>query len=112
VSFLKLILDKASASTRTTAFVIRKKFAKLDTYIIDIASENIKAFNTYVKGENKKLKAMGERSTDLLEHFFEAYLTVSDKNFTSYVQQLRTDYDTGKEDIAIELLLCRGESHY
>ena len=55
---------------------------------------------------------MGERSTDLLEHLFEAYLTVSDKNFTSYVQQLRTDYDTGREDITVEQLLRRGETHF
>lgn len=112
VTFLKLILNKVSASTRATASVVRAKLSRLKEYIKEDAAEDVAMFNVYVKTQVRTLRSVGQESTDLLENIFSAYLSVSNPKFCHAIQAIRNAYDDGQEDTTPSSLMKKGESHF
>ena len=111
VLYLHLILTTAAAGSRATAGAIRRQMASLAEYMQETAKDDIPVFNDHVKRLRKRLSGLGETSSDLTEHLFEAYLTVQDTMFRAYIAEQQSKYDDG-EDISPDTLLQRTEARY
>lgn len=111
VTYLHEILSTASAGSRATAGAIRKRLSSLVQYMQEDAKDDIPKFNDYVKKQNRRLEGLGQSSSDLIDHLFDAYLSVRDNMFRTYVAELQNKYDDG-EPIDVPTLLAKTEARF
>jgi hypothetical protein len=104
--YLKVILMKFYVETNATNFFLHQSLIGLPKKITELKSD-IPAFNQYVQDTVKELAAGGETSTDLLVYLFLAYMAVEDKEFVDFIKRQKQDYDDGKENITVEVLMDR-----
>mgnify|MGYP005846595275 CR=1 FL=1 len=109
--YLKLLLQKAEADTRSVAAVIRGNLVQLPEYMANEAKQDIVAFNDYVREQMAALTSRGETSTDTLFNLFRAYLSCTDEKFTTYIQAYKDRYDEG-DNVTIETLMTKAEQKY
>ena len=110
--YLKALLNKAEADTRSMAALIRMDLATLPVYMVDTAQYDIKTFNQYVRKLVSQLQSRGEQSTDTLFNLFRAYETVKDETFRTYIQREKDDYQDGRHDLTIIELMTKAEQKY
>ena len=112
VSYLYSILSKAEASSRATASAIRKQLSKLPEYMKDTAQDNVSAFNQHVRKQNNRLVGLGQESTDLIDHMLEAYRTIRDEEFKTFISHVKNEYEMGRRNLTLDELVEETESKY
>ena len=90
----KLLVQKAVVDVRATASLMRTNLIELTKYM-ELVNCDISKFNQYVKLNHEGLHARGESCPDLMIHLFNAYLSVSDKQFRTYINLKKIAYDEG-----------------
>ena len=70
--------------------------ATLSTKISEL-DDDVVVFNEYVKNQVATLQAHGEESNDLLVNLFQAYMSVSDKEFQPWICAKRDLYNEGQD---------------
>ena len=90
----KLLVQKAVVDVRATATLMRTNLTELVKYM-ELVNCDISKFNQYVKLNHEGLHARGESCPDLMIHLFNAYLSVKDKQFKTYMNLKKIAYDDG-----------------
>jgi len=112
ICYLKYMLDKALADTRTVSANIRNSLANLPTLIAEDEEQNIIVFNDKVRQLLKDLEMRGETSSDTLFNVFRAYETCQDKTFTNYISRQKDQYEEGTLNLTTEELMQKAEQKY
>ena len=106
----KLLIQKATVDSRSTASHLRDNLATLDVYMTTVNS-NIETFNQYVKVNKQGLKARGQRTDDMMTNLFRGYLAASDRDFVTYILRKKDEYEDG-EDITDSSLMSLALNKY
>jgi hypothetical protein len=101
---LKVVIRESHIDTNATTRILREELNKLDTYMVSIDSDIVK-FNEHVKDLLEQLHARGQMTHDLLSNLFKAYKAASDKDFVSYINKKKDEYDEGQEIQPSKLML-------
>ena len=109
--FLKVILTKFHVETNATNHHLRKCLMALPAKMMKLKFD-IPAFNSYVQETVALLGAGGQTSTDLLVYLFDAYRKVEDKEFGDFIKRQKQDYDDGRQEFTVELLMDRALNKY
>jgi len=112
VTYLHTILTKAEASSRATASAIRKQLSKLTEYMGDKAKDNVSTFNEYVRKQNNRLTGLGQESTDLIDNMLEAYRSIRDEEFKTFISHIKNEYEMGRRNLTLDELINETESKY
>jgi len=111
ICFLKLLMSKAELDTRALASLVRNRLTELDTYMIQVAKNNIREFNEYVRDELRMLSSRGEETSDIITNLFKGYKACEDEKFVAYIEKLQEEYDDGS-DLTKETLMTKAEKKY
>ena len=81
---LHFILKKAQMESTASLRAIRER---ITNFLVTLQSyrSDIPKFNLHVKRLQTALSSRGEKSTDLIDHLFKAYLGASDDSFVGYI---------------------------
>lgn len=90
----KLLVQKAVVDVRATATLLRTNLTELVKYM-DLVNCDISKFNQYVNLNHEGLHARGDSCPDLMIHLFNAYLSVKDKQFKTYMNLKKIAYGDG-----------------
>ena len=111
---LKVILMKSTVDNRSGAYSIRMKLSELDVLIAKLG-HNIEKFNHQVKNFIEDLSRRGETSDDVIYNLIKAYRVVPVKEFTSFVDRLKDDFDNmeeGDQQHTPQYLMDKAENKY
>jgi hypothetical protein len=81
---LKQVYKLTFVDTKGTVSSIRTQLVHMSIKLVEV-NYNIQVFNDWVRSQVDKLTARGAESSDLLNYLWEAYQSVPDKNFASYM---------------------------
>ena len=103
---LKLILDRATTTTRSTLTLLFQRINSLDS-LMEKTTNDVEKFNESVKIIILQIHERGARVEDenLMVNLFRAYLSVSDVIFHRYLEIQKDDYNDGKTDLSPEKLM-------
>jgi hypothetical protein len=110
---LKLILDRATTSTRSTLTLLFQRINSLDS-LMENATNNVEKFNESVKIIILQIHERGAKVEDenLMGNLFRAYLSVSDEVFHRYLEIKKDDYNDGKTDLSpVNLMKLAGNKY-
>ena len=103
---LKLILDRATTTTRSTLTLLFQRINLLDNLMEKVAND-VEKFNENVKIIVLQIQERGAKVEDenLMVNLFRAYLSVADAVFHRYVEIQKDDYNDGVRDLAPNKLM-------
>ena len=110
---LKLILDRATTTTRSTLTLLFQRINMLDNLMEKLGSD-VEKFNESVKVIVLQIQERGTRVEDenLMVNLFRAYLSVSDAVFHRYMEIQKDDYNDGVRDLSpIKLMELAGNKY-
>lgn len=110
---LKLILDRATTTTRSTLTLLFQRINMLDNLMEKLGSD-VEKFNESVKVIVLQIQERGTRVEDenLMVNLFRAYLSVSDAVFHRYMEIQKDDYNDGVRDLSpIQLMELAGNKY-
>ena len=103
---LKLILDRATTTTRSTLTLLFTRLISLES-LMEKATNDVEKFNESVKLIIFQIQERGAKVEDenLMVSLFRAYLSVSDMDFRRYLKNQRDDYNDGKTELSPDNLM-------
>lgn len=111
ILLLKQIIVLSYIDTRATTAHIRDTLVDMPKTLLSL-NGNITAFNKWVREQVGKLTARGATAPDLLAYLWKTYKQAPDKEFVSYIKDLRNQYDDGRSDYTSEDLMVLAENKY
>jgi hypothetical protein len=105
--FLWQVIKLVNADTRATVGHIRESLTLLPRVVLKLNSD-VKEINKWVNNQMAALNARGETSDDLMTNIFKGYAVVDDKQFVSYIADLKTQYEDGRIDMDADKLMIWG----
>jgi hypothetical protein len=105
--FLWQVIKLVNADTRATVGHIRESLTMLPRVTLKLNSD-VKEINKWVNNQMAALTSRGETSDDLMTNLFKGYAVVQDKQFVSYIADLKTQYEDGRIDMDADKLMMMG----
>jgi hypothetical protein len=109
--FLWQIIKLVNADTRATIGHIREQLTLLPRVVATLNSD-VKEINKWINNQMAALHSRGKTSEDLMINIFKGYAVVNDKQFVSYIADLRTQYEDGRIDMDADKLMTWGYQKY
>lgn len=107
----KVIVREAYVDSVATTNTVKESLTSLDQWLKDNGTD-ITKFNNYVLQQLAILRSRGERSQDITINLFKAYLSVKDKDFTTYIRQLRDKHEDGTQHQTRDTLMQFADKFY
>ena len=73
---------------------------------------NITEFNQWVRKQMGRLHAREQEAVDLLYYLWKAYKAAPDKEFVTYIKDLKSQCDDGRATFTVEDLMVRAKNKY
>jgi hypothetical protein len=109
--FLWQIIKLVNADTRATVGYIREALTMLPRVTLKLNSD-VHEINKWINNQVESLTSRGHTSTDLMTNIFKAYAVVQDKQFVSYIADLKTQYEDGRIDMDADKLMMMGHQKF
>ena len=77
-----------------------------------ILKGDITEFNQWVRKQMGRLHACEQEAVDLLYYLWKAYKAAPDKEFVTYIKELKSQCDDGRATFTAEELMVRAENKY
>ena len=108
---LKQVYKLTFVDTKGTVSSIRSQLVHISTKLVEL-NYDIQAFNDWVRSQVDKLTARGAESSDLLNYLWEAYRSVPDKNFASYMIRHQDLHDDDTANYTAREVMAMAENKY
>lgn len=93
LSYLAVLLDKATASSGTNGRVLRERIQQSGSHMTSKFKFNVDDYSTYVTDIIKELNANAQSIGDAVDHIFKALLSCPSERYCNYIVDLRRKHD-------------------